>query len=215
MSYRPYPDAVLRSTRHDEDNDLASFDFNNVRTDGISITDNDFLNPDSDLAKGNNAYHAINNGNEVGEETEGPIPSTFIEDNGEFDGAVRYEDDVVGPDIQPILDGFVEESADEEQTVELGGGNYTGGFEITADNLTIDGSGMENTVIGPDANYPEINATNVTIRDLQIDSGGGLALRVPNSGEGDGLRIENVMTRGCLVLPPSDDVLRRSYCNIP
>ncbi|TKR25318.1 CARDB domain-containing protein [Natronomonas salsuginis] len=163
-----------------DDDSKSYLTLNNTRTDGISIENNDFLNPNSKLAgDGNDPLHIVNNGNEEGEDAPGPVPDTIVEDNGEFDGAVRYDDDVVAPEIQPVIDEFVEnegeeEDEPEEETIVVAPGTYDGAtideslVTLEGPNAGLDGASEDR---GPEATIQgklQVKADGVTVRGVTV-----------------------------------------------
>lgn len=82
--------------------------------------------------------------------------------------------------------------AQEGDTLALGPGEYSS-FDITTNGLTLVGSGMNSTTIN---GQNHTDATDVTVRDLELDSDGGNSWIVETDAAIDGLRIENVKTVG-------------------
>ncbi|MFD1570789.1 hypothetical protein [Halorubrum laminariae] len=191
----------------EDDSEDDGLTFDDARTDGVSITNNDFLNPNSDLAVDGNAYHVVNNGNEMSDDAEGPVPSTFVDENGQFDGAVQYDDNVVSPAIQPVFDNFVEEpdpDDTEQRTVRVFSGVYNERVTIDTPNVTLEGPNAgepgtsdnrdDEAVISTDDGTTQavtVTAPNVIIDGVQVDGPARTGISIDNTNNVSGLTVAN------------------------
>ena len=159
----------------DEDNtEFLSFD--NARTDGISITNNEFRNPNTNLVgSGQSPFHIVNNGVEESETAEGPVPASIVADNDAFDGAVRYEDDLVAPEIQPVIDYVANNSDSETKTniIEVSDDTYTESLTLDVDNTTLNARSpttkptIRSTVVDRSPTI-DIVASDVTVNGFDV-----------------------------------------------
>ena len=172
--------------------DEDSSEFADASAGGVSITGNTFANPDGRVLENTSTemptapFHIVNNGIES-DGASSPVSDTVVAEN-DFAGAVKFQDDVVAPEIQPVLDEFVATSADDgasgaeggsdvddERVVEIyeeGETAYDGGVSVTTANVSLQGVGSSRPTVSLETtdSTPTINATadGVTVRGLEI-----------------------------------------------